>query len=297
MTRRPHDTQGYILVTVLAVMILVSSLLAGTAVFVRSAINGARVADSSLVVDGLIAAGLDQTAYNLFFAKKTLVPGAHTHLRLATGLVDATSTDESSKIDLNGSDPQLLAALFESLGMGPGEINDLMARITEVRGPRPTNNTSPAAPGGTLQVTPTAPQAGAGNAALPFKRGFQSVGDLASFPELSRHDLEEITPLLTVYNPGGKINIRTASETVLALVPDLSGPRLAEILDHRGGATDKDLRALIGTSGAYLSASPGAAFTVGIDAIASSGQRRHLYAVIARSHDDHVPYYVLARWD
>lgn len=310
---RDGGTGGYILVGVLAVMILVSAIVASTSYFVRSALDSAKATNGQLALDQLIHAGLELTAYRLFNDDPLATRPPLVRLRLRGGTVTCKILDEGAKIDLNGADPALIEAVFKSTGMGAGDIADVMRRVLAMRGPSRAKTS--AAPGTTVPGTTvpgtTAPGATAqppvatqppGTAQPPGMtpkptRGFQSVGELAAFPGVTSRDMELVAPLLTVYNPGGKINIVTASEEVLSVVPGLSDARVSEIVQKRDGATPEELKALMGNDSTSLTATAGPAFTVVIEASASSGQRKIARVVITKANGPDEPYFVLARWD
>lgn len=291
--QRRDRAAGYILVTVLAVMILASAVVAATSYFVRSALDSAKATDGQRALDALIHAGLELSAYRLFNGDAADISLKPLRLRLKEGGVSAKILDEGAKIDLNGADPALIEAVFKSTGMGAGDIEDVMQRILAMRGPTRANKIS-TAPGGAAQQPPTTPQPG--NGTLKATRGFQSVGELAAFPGVTSRDMELVAPLLTVYNPGGKIDVVTASEEVLSVVPGLSDARVSEILQKRDGATADEIKALAGDS-PYLTTSPGPAFTILLEASSSSGQREIARVVISKATEPDEPYYVLARWD
>ena len=56
---------GYILVAVLAVMLLLAGLVAAGSVMVRSALGGARLADDDTAMNDLLGSGLEITGYEL----------------------------------------------------------------------------------------------------------------------------------------------------------------------------------------------------------------------------------------
>ncbi len=60
---------GFILVAVLGVMALLASLLGGTTVLVRAAFEGVQAKSDDLALDGLVQAGLDLAAYELYGLK------------------------------------------------------------------------------------------------------------------------------------------------------------------------------------------------------------------------------------
>ena len=305
--------EGYILVAVLSVMLLLTGFMAAGSLLVRSALDTVRVGDADVAMIGLTQGGMELTAYQLFVIQAAPDAIDGRRIRFGGGTIAPHVTDESGKADLNASDPKLLAGVFESVGVGSGDAGDLVAHIVALRGA--DRNPQPGAPG-LAAAAPTSAgsgEAGASQTPTPSAattaspasgqkklRGFQSVDQLADFPGLAREDLVALRPMLTVYNPDGKINILSASRDVLAAIPGMSGAEVATIVEQRKTA-DKDgidrLKALIKGAETYIKTDYGPAFTVRIDATAPTGRRKSINAVVAASKSRNDPYLVLDWWE
>ncbi len=303
MTRaaRARGTRdGYILVAVLGVMLLLTAFMAGGSLLVRSALNSIKVGDDDVAVIGLTQGGMELTAYQLFVLKlpMSLVDGRR--IRLAGGTIVPSIVDEAGKVDLNGSDPNLLRSIFQAVGLDAGTAGAIVARIVAIRGATRGPSAAAQAPPGSTAPPAYGYQPGA--AAPPQSgeqkqlRGFLALDDLALFPDLTRDDRRTLDQILTVYNPDGKVDILTASPEVLGAIPGLSKAALAEILARRDGMT-KDtvyaLQAQLGAASTYTKTTSGPAYTVRIDAAAPSGRKKSIAAVVAASKSPNDPYYIL----
>ena len=134
----------------------------------------------------------------------------------------------------------------------------------------------------------------------PRLRGFQSVDQLRDCPDVTGEDYAAIAPMLTVYNPDGKVDIMTASAAMLHAMPGLSEADVEVILARRDNSDKKtgdDLMALMKEASAYGKTDSGPAFTVRIDAVSATGRKKTIHAVIASSKSRAEPFYVLDRWD
>lgn len=302
-------TGGYILVAVLGVMLLLTGFMAAGSVVVRSALHGASADDEDLSMVGLTRGGLELTAYQLFVRKIPASSVDGRRIRFAGGTIAPRILDEAAKVDLNGADPALLAALLEHAGLDKGASNAVVAWIVELRGAGRN------VPGGVATPTPfdvsnaaTAPdlaaialsrQAGEMAAqdqpvaSAPRRRGFQSVDQLRDAPGLTKAEFRLLAPRLTVYNPDGKVDIVTASRDVLAAVPGLTSAQVERILSLRGASTREELGAMVGTAAIYTKTTPGPAYAVRVDATARSALRGSLEAVVAPSNVPGSPYLVL----
>lgn len=302
MTRPANDAarggtrDGYILVAVLGVMLLLTAFMAGGSVLVRSALDSAKVGDDDVAMTGLTQGGLELTAYQLFTMKlpASLVDGRR--IRLTGGTIAPVITDESGKVDLNASDPKLLQAAFEATGLDSGSCAAIVKRIVAIRGADRNPSAQPVAPASTGFAAPPPVVTPPDGEHKPM-RGFQSLDELVLFDDLTPEDRSTLGRLLTVYNPDGKVNIVTASEQVLAVVPGLGRATLAVIIANRDRLTGPAVAALQSQVGAEASAftktTSGPAYTVRIDAAARSGRKKSIEAVIAASKSPNDPYYIL----
>ena len=309
MTRRRETDAGYILVAVLGVMLLLTAFLVAGSALIRSALHGAVVGDSALATQGLVQGGLELTAYQLFVRKVPAPQVDGRKIRFAGGTIQARIIDEAGKIDLNGADPKLLWAAFASVGLDAGSATALIARIVEVRGTTQSAavaTTAALAPvGGDIYAghspfatpgAPSVPGTAATTGPQRKRRGWQSVDQLRDPPSLSPAELRAVAPLLTVYNPDGKVDVLTASRAVMLAIPGLGTAAIDMIMARRINATKDTIVAmqpLFGEASVFIKTTPGPAYTVRIDAISGSGQRKALEAVIAASKSPNDPYLIL----
>ncbi len=320
MIRRERaGRDGYILVTVLAVAVILTGFIAAGSLVMRSALGTARVADADVASAGLLSSGVEVAAYQLAVLKirPDLVDGRR--IRLTDGVVTPHVTDEAAKVDLNAASPKLLAGVLARVGMDEATAATVVGRIVAMRGP--TNGVfadgggaaGPDAPhsagssdvGGVqtigLATTPSgglgSAAAPAGNKAPPKRRGLQSVDDLSDIEGVRRADMRLLRQRLTVYNPDGRLNVMTAAPDVLMAMPGMTGSKLAQLLAARDAGTDAAAAAqavLGGDLAAFIKASPGPAYTVRVDAAEKSGRRKSVEAVIAASKSPNQPYYILS---
>lgn len=289
MTGRDGDG-GYILVTVLAVAVVLTGLLAAGSMVVRSALGAARVADAEVAAAGLLSSGVEIAAYQLAVLKIMPEQVDGRRIKLTGGIVTPHVTDEAGKVDLNASNPKLLAGVIEGTGMDAATAAAVVARIVELRGP--PNGIIPDADGGTGGV----PAAAMEN--TPRKRrGLQSVEDIRGIEGIRPEDMRLLRKWLTVYNTDGRLDIATAPPDLLAVVPGMTKLKLMQLMAAREAGTRDALldaqSSLGGDLAGFIKALPGPAYTVRIDAEEAGGRRKSVEAVIAASKSPNQPYYVL----
>ena len=101
---------GFILVAVLGIMALLLSLAGGTALLVRSAINGVHGTADDLKLEALVRAGIDLAGHELFDLKLPTARIRDQRIDLDGGTITLFASDESGLIDLNGPIPSCLQA-------------------------------------------------------------------------------------------------------------------------------------------------------------------------------------------
>ena len=277
---------GYILVTVLSVMLLVTGLVAAGLIMVRSAVNGAKIIEDDVALAGLMQSGVEITAYELAVSKVPPKQVDNRPIKLTNGIVTPHIVDESGKVDLNGSAPQLLQLVFESTGMESSTAAIVVSEIVARRSDSSDRFASSAA----LKQPAVKPSD------QPKRRGLQSLSELAEIPDLSRKDLRAVAGRLTVYNPDGKINVLTADPELLSLIPDLTKPVVADIIAKRGDDSVNNIRALyseFGEATRFITTDYGPAFHAQIEATSLSGRKKVVDVVLAASRSPNAPYYIL----
>lgn len=311
MTRRGRGGRdGYILVAVLAVAVMLTGLLAAGSLVVRSGLGAARTEDADIVSAGLLSSGIEIAAYQLTVLRirPDLVDGRR--IRLSGGTVTPHVIVEAGKVDLNAADPKLLAGVLSSIGMDEGTARSVLARIVELRGPTngtiPDGDAAPSAPAGAEPRNPgiAAPANGvatgggiaAGNTP-PKRRGLQSVEDLRDIEGVTRDDMRHLREMLTVYNTDGRLDIMTASPEVLGAIPGMTKLKLTQVLAARESGSENAAHeaqsALDGDLASFAKAVPGPAYTIRIDADDKSGRKKSAEAVVAASKSPNQPYYIL----
>lgn len=312
-TRLPRGRRdGYILVTVLAVAVILTGLLAAGSVLVRSAMGTARVEDADVASGGLLSSGMEIAAYQLAVLRirPELVDGRR--IRLTGGSVTPRVTDEAGKVDLNAADPKLLVGVMMGVGMDQATAREVVARIVELRGP-PNGAIPDAASAGGAPPPPSggqvafAGQPGGGNSsaggvpsgnnAPPKRRGLQSVEDVGDIEGVRRDDMRALRKRLTIYNPDGRLDVMTADVDTLRSIPGMTDLKLTQLLAARESGTENAVRdaqsALGGDIASFTKVLPGPAYTVRIEADEKSGRRKSAEAVIAASKSPNQPYYIL----
>lgn len=272
---------GFILVAVLGVMALLAALVGGSALLVRAAFDGARANADELALDALVRAGLDLAGHQLYGLKlpPELIEGQE--IRLDSGTVRLSLTDEAGRIDLNGADPALLAAACEAAACTGLRPLDFAAKALAWRG---RHDPPPGTP------EPTDPRL------RRRKEGFRSVEELRVLPGLSATDLAALARVVTVANPSGKVNLMSAPSAIVLALPEMTESLAAQVLALRrvpGPASAQQISRLLPRQQGLVTTRGGPSYRVRIEARRGSGAARLAEAVITRAPGKLAPFFIV----
>lgn len=277
---------GFVLVAVLGVMALLASLLGGTTVLVRAAFEGVQAKSDDLALDGLVRAGLDLAAYELYALKvpPALIDGQE--IRLDSGTVTLSVTDEAGRIDLNGADPALLAAAYRAVGGRSLRPEDFSARVVAWRD-RYEPKDGQSSPGAALRTSER-------NARPHRREGFRSIGELRWLAGITAAEAEALAPLVTVNNPGGKVDVTSAPLPVLLALPGMRPPLAQQILAlRRRPDGPARILPLLKAQESFVATKGGGAHRIRLEARRGAGAARRAEAVITRAPAKLAPYFVV----
>ncbi|MCW6508825.1 type II secretion system protein GspK [Lichenifustis flavocetrariae] len=296
--KRRATSDGYVLVAVLSVLLVLAGLIASSSLVAQSALRSARVDADRTSLDGLLRGGLEMTAYQLFTLKLPAALVTGRPLRFGEGSVVPRLTDEGGKIDVNASASAVLAGAFREAGVEASRAAELAARITALRGSAPADNAGFAPPDA---VSP-APATGSGTPPSPSgprRTGFRSVADFIAFTGVDHEEAAALNGMLTVANPDGKVDVLTASRHILMALPDMSDALADSLIADRGASTSDDAGRLKGTLDRqldFIKFEPGPCYSVKLDARSASGHMASAGAVIAAAKTPDEPFYIL-QWE
>lgn len=282
--------EGFILVAVLGIMVLLLSLTGGTALLVRSALDGVRGTADDLKLEALIRAGLDVAAYELFDLNLPAARIRQQRIDLDGGSITLTAADESGRIDLNWSDPVLLAGAYRVAGLTGLKPDDFAARVVRWRDryeDKPAKDADPA------KIDLAAKPVGRG------KDGFRTVSEVRWLPDVSEDDAAALAPLLTVDNVQGRVNALEASAAVLMALPEMTPSLVAQVAALRTApsATVADrLKALLPKQQMLLTTTRGASFRVRVAVATAASATRSVAVTLTRAPTREAPYFVTA-WE
>lgn len=281
------DRQGFILISVLSIVALLSALVGSISMLTRSAVDGAQNAGEELSLRALVKAGTELAGYELYGLRLPAERIDTQQVRLDAGTVTLFVTDESGKIDLNASPPALLAAAYQAAGLSALSPATFAARVADWR----DEDDEPVAGG-----AEAADYKAAGLDYRPQNDEFRSVGDLRWLLGLSPEHVAALAPLLTVHNPAGKVNVLSAPREVLLALPGVDAAAAERIITARASRTEAALamlQQLLQAQQDFIKLEPGPSFRVRIEARTRNARTKTVEAVLTPSRGDDALYYVV----
>ncbi|HEU4455786.1 MAG TPA: helix-hairpin-helix domain-containing protein [Longimicrobium sp.] len=224
------DRRGFALLAVLWALVLTASLAAELHVGVRGdqriAANARAEARLRWAARGGLAGALETLRARLATAAATgalvttdtLIVPAH-EMELDRVKVRATVVDARSKLQLNTATPDELAALFAALGYGDGDARALSAAVARWRAEHLPPYEALATDSSETRLRPP-------------RGAFAAVEELRTVPGVSAAAYASAAPYLTV-DSDGRINLNTASATVLQTLPGIGAAGAAAVVERR----------------------------------------------------------------
>jgi general secretion pathway protein K len=225
--------------------------------------------------------------------------------RTGSGLQDAVGTaivdvgpakvlisvrDEASRIDLNFAPPELLAGIFQQVGVSAENARIYAARIVDWRDADDTVSPNGGAERGAYRA--------AGRVDGPRNGPFLHVAELALVLDLPSRAAAAVAPYVTVASGRDKVNPMQADPPVLRALPGMTQERMLDFLDQRQrpGADLSSLLQRLGPVQDFVTDEPALAVRFeGRVQLARNIERRY-EAVVSIVDGDTEPYRILA-WD
>jgi general secretion pathway protein K len=290
VTRRGRE--GFILVSVLGALIVLSGLVAAVSYLVRTAVIGAASVRQELSTDVLTRSGVELAGYELFMLRRPAAFVNNQRIRMNDGVITLFVRSEAGRIDLNAASPELLAGLWSSIG-APGGMRPetFAARVVDYR-----DEDSELSKNGGAEA---AEYKAAGPTRLPANAPFEQVDDLQNVLGVPAEAVRALAPLVTVHNPSGKLSAFDASPAVLRALPGGSSlvDRIAALRARPPQDAEDGLEEALGEAAEFITLEQRPiAFTVRVE-IERGDARRSTDVTLVASRSSDALYFVTDRLD
>ncbi|MGH6856252.1 MAG: general secretion pathway protein GspK [Methylocella sp.] len=285
----PPDADGFIIVAVLWILAALAALAGVYAVYVANTAVAARVYDSRLESEALIAAGLELTAYRLIgFEDASRPTSGAFDFQLGRFKVGVAFRSEGARIDLNLAPKALLSGLCVVLGAKPDDADSYADRIIAWRTKPPAGNRTPEADA----------YKDAGLTYGPRQAPFQNVAELRLVRGLPAALVDGALPFVTVFNGRAEIDVNEAAPEVIAALPNMNPNVVQEILMQRDPQNPQAVLRLLGAAGSSVAVGGRKATRAAVHITLDTGRKVNADAVLLIAENNgQEPYRILAWHD
>jgi len=276
---------GFIIVAVLWILAALSALAAVYAVFVANTAMAARVYDSRLATEALIAAGLELTAYRLLGFDDASRPSSGAFdFQIGRSHVGVAFRSEGARIDLNFAPKALLSGLCGVLGAKPEDADSYADRIIAWRTKPPQGN-----------QTEADAYKDAGLNYGPRQAPFQNAAELRLVRGLPAALVDNALPFVTVFNGRAEIDVNEAAPEVVAALPNINSNVVDAILQQRDPLNPQKVLSLLGTAASSVAVGGRKAARAALHITLDTGRKVNADAVLLIGENNSPePYRILA---
>jgi general secretion pathway protein K len=262
---------GFIIVAVLWILVALSTLASVYAVFVANTAMTARVYDSRLETEALIAAGLELKEYRLLgFDDASRPTSGAFDFQLGRSHVGVAFRSEGARIDLNFAPKALLSGLCGVLGAKPGDADTYADRVIAWRTKPPPGNQNPEADA----------YKDAGLNYGPRQAPFQNAAELRLVRGLPAALVDNALPFVTVFNGRAEIDVNEAAPEVVAALPNINSNVVDEILQQRDPQNPQKVLSLLGTAASSVAVGGRKATRAALHIMLDTGRKVNADAVL-----------------
>jgi general secretion pathway protein K len=284
--RNALAANGFIIVAVLWILAALAALAAVYAAYVTNTAMAARVYDSRLQSEALIAAGLELTAYRLIgFDDPSRPTSGAFDFQLGRSHVNVAFRSEGARIDLNLAPKELLSGLCRVLGEKPEEADSYADRIVAWRtkpGPRNQNQEVEAYKSAGLNYGPR-------------QAPFQNAAELWLVRGLPAALVDNALPFVTIFNGRAEIDINEAAPEVVAALPGMNPNLVEAILTRRDNQNPQAVLTLLGAAGSSVAVGGRKATRAAVHITLDTGRKVNADAVLLITENNSPePYRILA---
>ena len=222
-TRRGDD--GFVLVAVLWMLAALAALASAYAVFAVETAPSAALPEQRLQAEAALRAGVELCAYRQLSWPRASRPDAGAFsTQVGIARVDVVYRSETGRVDINSAPPELLAALFQQLGVAADAAGQLADRIVAWRAKL---KDSARRLEGAIYAKAKLPYG-------PVGAPFDNALEIALLPGMSPDLAARALRYVTIYG-GSKIDPLVADPLVLAALPGATADIVNGFLKARNG--------------------------------------------------------------
>ena len=271
-----NESNGYIIGIVILFCIVISIITATVTNSVHTSLSSVKVYHDIIRARELAISSVEMIVGKIINSNDNVINGKE-HITIGDDTSYVKYIDESSKIDINTSSPELISNLFVKLGANEQSALGYANRIVDWR--EAGNDQRP-------QEAKKAAYQEKGRAP-PRSGPFSSTLELFYVLDIPQEIIIKAMPWLTTENGTDKINIMIADKLVLMSIPNLSDGAIREIIDARNNnisSIDKIVQSL-GKSATFLGKDKGRGIRINIDIKINNSIEKEYEAIVIINTD------------
>lgn len=229
--------RGIALIAVLWLVLLLSVIAGSLMMLTRTELGLSRNLVLAAQAQALAGGGVHLAAHALLNpdpALRWIADGRPYGVEMETGNLDIAVQDVAGLIDLNAAPPELLAGLFQAVGLDADEADALADRLADWRDPDDERR-----PNGAEAGDYDGPEIRVGNAP------FLTADEAQRVPDMTTDLWKRIAPVVTVYSRRPGVNPATAPRLALIAIPGIDETLADEIIATREDTDGAALTSLI----------------------------------------------------
>ena len=292
--KRCGSCDGFILVTVLWTIVLLSALAMAVSMSFRGFAGIVAIDHDRTKAEALLTAGLALSANIVGQLGDRPLMESETTISFQTGMLRVRLSDEGGRININKAPVDVLSAMLRSIGAS-GDTDALARSIVAWRmrdGADPSKtDTQPSS----ISNAGAALQGASSSKSANGLQSFTDVRQLAQVPGITADVLTTLMPLTTVFGDD-KVNVLTAPPAVIAAIPGLGSAQIGELLAARSTppVANAQLQQILGQAQTYFKMKGRPIALAELTAHLLDGYTIAVHAVIVVIPKDTRPYRVLA---
>jgi general secretion pathway protein K len=283
--------RGFVIIAVLWILVALSTLAMIFSVYLSNSARALGATDIGIQADALVSASLELAAYQLLLADEKDRPAQGSfRFRMDDAEVLVAFTSDAARVDLNTASQEMLAGLFEVLGVEPKAADGIADRIVGWRTP----------PKASAANGEDALYLSSGLTYSPRQAPFAHVNELSLVLGVTPAIIERALPYVTVFSKSADVDVLLAPPEVIAALPGMTAELLDNFLKRRPSLPrdQKAVAAALGPVKAGATLPEPKAFRIVTTIRFDNGLRTSNEAVVSvGSAKDKEPYSVLSWQD
>jgi general secretion pathway protein K len=289
VTSAPEPAQraetGFVLIAVLWILAALATLASIYSSYTVNTAAASRVADDRVQAEASIRAGVEMAVLRLLALPEAARPArSGFDMRVGRTGLAVRFRSEAARIDLNAAPADVLAGLFEAVGVDSARAETFAERVVgwRTKAKAAPNDNAAGADGRDDKAAKEDKLYSTQHMPYPPRHApFDNALELSLLPGISLAVVERVLPFVTVFSGRPEVDVSSADPTVLTALPGITPQILGAVLNARvnNPGDANALLALLGPAKPHATADRSKAFRASIAVEFDNGRRVHAEVV------------------